>query len=131
MYKYVSNLLLISLVIITAVLMIIYYLIETSNKDIISIVSLFLFVFPVSATASIMITYTFFMTDNKLSTIRTKNSSSAFTPSILLSISTLLIILFIQEVAMPYLVKQKLMREGTKDVIFALDKLKIYTSSRG
>ncbi|MGB9622144.1 MAG: hypothetical protein ACPL4C_06910, partial [Brevinematia bacterium] len=124
MYNYVSKLLLILVIVITAVLMILYHLIEGTQRDIISTVNLFLFVFPISVTASIMITYTFFMTDNKLSTIQSKNNTSAFTPSILLAISSLLILLLLQEIVMPYLVKQKLMKEGTRDVIFALDDKK-------
>lgn len=124
MYNYVSKILLISVILITALLMALYYLIGDKDKEIISVINLFLFVFPVSATASIMITYTFFMTDNKLSTIQTKNHLSAFLPSILLAISTLLIILLLQELVMPYLVKQKLMKDGTKDVIFSIDKSK-------
>ncbi|MFN4245254.1 MAG: hypothetical protein ACK4F9_03790 [Brevinematia bacterium] len=126
MNRYVGLRIFIFFVIIITVLIIFSYVtseIQDTNKFI-SFLKIFLFEVPVAASSSIAIVYTFFFTENRLAALPSKNLTSAFTPSILFTISIVLIIILLQEITLPYLTKQKLTNEGVKDVIFGIDKNK-------
>ncbi len=132
MYSYVSSRLLLSFIIILTALILISYAIsgDLDEDKFISFLKIFLFELPIASSSAIVITYTFFLTDNKLAALQSRNLTSAFTPSLFFTISIILIIIILQEIALPYLAKQKLLSKGVKDVIFSIDKNKLLLASK-
>lgn len=122
MYNYVSLRILIFFVLILAVMIIISYSLSGIQKmDLMMFLKIFLFELPVASTSAIIIVYTFFLTEDKISSLGGRNLISAFMPSVLFVFSIVAIVIVLQEIVMPTLVKQKLYQEGVKDVIFAFD----------
>ncbi|MCS7299284.1 MAG: hypothetical protein RMJ37_04915 [Spirochaetia bacterium] len=124
MYSYVSIRLLGIFVLILSLLIVVSYLLTgtTDENGISWFLKLFLFELPVASTSSIVITYTFFMTENRLAKLPTRNMLSAFTPSLFFTVAIVLLIILLQDIVLPSLTKQELQSKGVKDIVFAVDK---------
>lgn len=124
MYSYVSTRLLVIFVLVLLLLIVVSYLLTGRNdKDgIVWFLKLFLFELPVASTSSVVITYTFFMTENRLARLPTKSMVSAFTPSLFFTIAIVLMIVILQDIVLPSLTRQELQNRGVRDIVFAVDK---------
>lgn len=124
MSGYVTTRLIVFFIIILAALMLVSYLLSAgaSKGKPVDLLKILLFELPVASTSAIAIVYTFFFTDNKLASLPSRNMVSAFTPSLLFAVVVVALIFLSQEVFLPNLAKQKLMKDGVEDVVISIER---------
>ncbi|MCX8029448.1 MAG: hypothetical protein N2712_05575 [Brevinematales bacterium] len=124
MYGYISIRILVFFVIALALLIVLSYILsgDVDDNRLVNFLKIFLFELPVAATSSVFITYSFTVTQKSLDKFQRVNLVSAFTPAIFFALSVVVIIVFLQDIVLPNLTKQKLINEGVKDVVFSIDK---------